>query len=72
MKTYSAIHHCLSTLEPTGRVETYMADSLRDAVQSVLYTRRLSDGGAAVGPNGLVVYSRQGVWFVKLEGDKLP
>lgn len=45
-----------TTCAHTGVVETYYATSPEVAVQRVLYTRRLADGRARVGPTGRVVY----------------
>jgi hypothetical protein len=49
---------------PTGRVEFYLAADLAAAAASVLYTRRLTDGGAFAGPTGRVVHSGAASWVI--------
>lgn len=49
---------------PTGVVETYLAASVEQAVESLLYTRRLSDGKAFIGPTGRAVYSMGALYVV--------
>jgi hypothetical protein len=46
-----------NTCEHTGREETYQSPDIASAVQSVLYTRKLANGGAFIGPSGRVVYA---------------
>lgn len=58
LSTYQAHEYDAQTMMPTGRVEHYMAVNHAQAVQNVLYTRRLKDGNAFVGPSGGVVYSQ--------------
>jgi len=57
MPNFTATEFIPSTCEPTGRIETYTAPTKPAAVASVLYTKKLSDGRAHLGPTGLVVYA---------------
>lgn len=43
--------------EATGLVEVYTAPDFQRALAKLLYTRRLSNGNAFVGPSGRVVHS---------------
>jgi hypothetical protein len=54
---YQATEFNRATCEPTGRTETYFAGSLLAAVDSLLYTKRVSNGGAFIGPTGRCVYA---------------
>ena len=56
MTTFKAVEFKSETVEETGRVEIYVAKDLKTAVQSCLYTKRLVDGRAYVGPTGAVVH----------------
>jgi hypothetical protein len=55
--TYAATEFDRRTMKPTGHVEYYAADDIDAAVAKVLYTRRLSNGAAFIGPSGRCVYS---------------
>jgi hypothetical protein len=44
-------------LRETGTVRYHQCPTAKDAVDSVLYTARLKDGSARVGPSGRVVYT---------------
>lgn len=56
MPSFIAHEFAAITSEMTGRRETYLADTIEEAVQALLYTKRLKDGSAHVGESGLVVY----------------
>jgi hypothetical protein len=43
--------------EATGRVEIYSAANFNEALGNLLYTRRLTNGNAFVGPTGRVVHA---------------
>jgi hypothetical protein len=51
------IGHEYKNGEPTGKEYGYFAKSRSEAVSHCLYTERLSNGSAYVGPTGFVVYS---------------
>ena len=53
---YRATEFDLNTMKQTGRTEHYLADGLTQAVNSCLYTHRLHNGNAKLGPAGLVVF----------------
>jgi hypothetical protein len=62
MKLFKAVE--FEGVSPTGMVETYLADSIEEAVQKVLYTRQLANADASVGPSGRVVRSGKLAWSV--------
>ncbi len=66
-QTYLAVEFHADTIEETGAVETYMADSLKDAVHKVLYTKQLKNGNARIGPSGSVVHAGKTAWSVVIE-----
>ncbi len=43
----------------TGTVETYQAKSIEEAVQKVLYTKKLKDGKAKIGSSSRSVHTSQ-------------
>lgn len=45
------------TMAPTGTTEIYTGDTIQDCVANCLYTRRLANKRAFIGPTGRVVYS---------------
>jgi len=51
----------------TGLVEIYQADTQKEAAKKCLYTRRLADGNAYLGPSGYVIYSQGSCWIVTPE-----
>ncbi len=57
-KTYQAHEFVYddASIRPTGLVSTYMAGTMHEAVQHVLYATRVKDGNAYVGTTGRVVY----------------
>jgi hypothetical protein len=48
--------------EPTGRRETYQAETVSDAVKACVYTHSLANGATHVGATGRVVYSGQNAY----------
>lgn len=50
--------------KPTGRVDTYLAYDIEDAVRRVLYCCRLTNVRAFVGPTGRVVHASNVSWVV--------
>ena len=68
--SFRASEFDVETGEPTGRVEYYQADTIHDAVESVLYTRQLSNGRAEVGPTGRVVHVGDGRVWVVMDGGR--
>lgn len=52
---YIAYEFETETCRLTGRTEYYMAANRKDAVAKVLYSKRLHNGYARVGPTGRVV-----------------
>ena len=54
-------------IEKTGNEEIFDADDVHKAVEKVLYTRRLKDGNAFVGPSGRVVHTVGKSWAVTRE-----
>lgn len=64
MKTFDAAQFDKDTLTMTGVHETYLANDLPEAVRKLLYTRKLSNGSAKLGPSGQVVYSGQFGWSI--------
>ena len=68
--SYRATEYHTDDGEPTGRTETFQADSIHDAVAAVLYARQLKNAAAEVGPSGRVVHAGDGrVWSV-LDGGR--
>ena len=61
---YRATEFDIESGDATGHVESYMAESIHDAVTSVLYTRQLANGEAQVGPSGRVVHAGALAWAV--------
>ena len=57
MPLFTAHEFTVSTAEPTTRSQVFLADSLEDAAQQVLYTARLTHGRARLGPSGRVIYT---------------
>lgn len=58
--TFKATEFDTTTMQPTGRVEVYMvetAEPVEQAVKSCLYTRKLKDGRAFIGPSGRTVFA---------------
>lgn len=47
-------------MNETGRQLVFLADNITTAVQSCLYTLKLKNGNAHVGPTGRVVYDGNG------------
>lgn len=62
--SFIAVEMDPNTGRETGRVETYMAETAKGAAQSLLYTKRLKDGRARLGPTGLVVFTKGKAWSV--------
>jgi hypothetical protein len=56
-----------ANMRPTGRSESYIADTAEEAVRKVLYTRQLRSGNARVGPTGRVVHDDRSSWTVTPE-----
>jgi hypothetical protein len=54
-------------IEKTGNEEIYSAENIDEAVQKCLYTKRLRDASAFVGPSGRVVHTRHRSWAVTTE-----
>jgi hypothetical protein len=50
--------------QETGTEEVYLASDLNTAVGHLLYTRRLSNGRAYVGPTGRVVHVGGSSWAI--------
>lgn len=69
--TYLAHEMDVATCEPTGRVLHYSAETIDEAVASVLYTARLKNGKANVGPTGRVVYAGPTAFTVIKQKEKL-
>jgi hypothetical protein len=53
----------------TGCEETYIADSYERAIESFVYTRKLSSGNFThkIGPSGRVLYSGNKAWVFTKE-----
>jgi hypothetical protein len=51
-------------IEPTGRVEIYQAETPDEAVEHCLYTRKLANGNAFVGPSKRVVHDGATQWAI--------
>ena len=58
------------SMRETGVVETYLADSATEAAQSLLYTKRLSNKNAVLGPTKRCVYVGSKCWAVVPEGKR--
>lgn len=59
MKSYKGIEATVSTeaIVPTGRVLVFLANDYQEAAAHCLYTERLKNGNAKIGPTGRVVHS---------------
>lgn len=64
MKAFKADEFDLTTMEPTGNQEIYLAESAEDAAKKCLYTRRLVNGHANIGPSKRVVYDGRRAWAI--------
>ncbi len=62
MKAFKADEFDLATMTPTGSQEIYLAESAEDAAKKCLYTRRLRNGNASLGPSKRVVYDGRTAW----------
>jgi len=69
MKTFDAIEMSMETGEPTGRVLTFMAESVAEAASMCLYTAKLSDGMAFQGyfPENVYSPNKKIGWYIKLD-----
>lgn len=63
--TFTATEFDRATSRPTGRTETYQADTLAGAVGACLHTRQLSDRTAHQGPTGRVIYAGRRCYLLK-------
>lgn len=53
----------ITSLEKTGRREGYLAPDRKTAIQMCLYTKRLADGKAQLGPTGVVIRTQGKAWI---------
>jgi hypothetical protein len=68
MPSFLSIEMDLKKGEPTGRVETYIARNIKQAVKKVHYYHSLSRAKCKIGPSGrTVVCGRNRVYVVKPE-----
>ncbi len=61
---FIATEYVKNNYEPTGTTEIYQANTVQDAVLKCLYTRKLSNGNAKLGPSGRVIHSNNSLWTV--------
>jgi hypothetical protein len=54
---FRAFEYDRQTMQATGRIEFYHASDIATAVANLLYSKRLSNGAAKIGPTGRAVYS---------------
>ena len=66
MRTFLATEYN-EAIERTGHVGIHLADTIDEAVQQVLYTARLKNGAATIGPTGRVVHTGRGTALVVTE-----
>lgn len=64
MPVFKAVEFIADTVQETGNVEIYDAESREEAVDKCLYTKRLSDGNACIGPSGYVVRTQAFAWAI--------
>jgi len=65
MNSYQAFEYDTNTLEQTGRTLTFLGNDDEHAIRSALYTARLTNGAAKLGPTGRVVYLGDGkAWCI--------
>ena len=65
---FTATEFDANTCEATGRTALYIAESIEKAVSNVLYTMRLENRNAKIGPTKRVVYDGFGKgWTVICE-----
>lgn len=70
MPTFTAIEFN-SALQETGRAEVYIANDSPEAARHCLYTKRLKNGRATLGPTGRVVHMPDGSqWVVVKERER--
>ena len=67
MKNFVSSQVELKALEATGVVNHFQAATIDEAVAKQLYTSKLNDSEAFVGPTGRVVYEHDFAWAVTTE-----
>jgi hypothetical protein len=63
-KSFRAYEFEKDAMAMTGAVEHYTAETIDEAVQKLLYTKKLRDGDAFIGPSGRSVYTGNRAWSV--------